>query len=92
MNTIIFFLAIVVLGLVIMAKIPGLEHMVRPSIDLIFTAIKALAENSVSWFIWLFKNVWKSHAELLTHLFLPASKLDPMYDIKVQNGEQEPDK
>lgn len=85
MSSIIFIFACVILVLVVMAKIPGLEHMVRPSIDLIFTFIKMLAENSVSWLIWVFKNMMKSHVELINHLIKPAEDLDPLYAVKKRN-------
>ena len=82
MNTIAFITAGVLLALVILAKIPGLEHTVRPLIDLVFTAIKAILENSIFWSIWLFKLLWDAHFELLTHLTLSAAAIDPTVEFK----------
>jgi hypothetical protein len=82
MNTILFISACVILGLVVLAKIPGLEHTVRPLIDLVFTAIKAILENLVSWLIWLFKVLWEAHLDLLKNLVLPAEAIDPSLAVK----------
>lgn len=77
MNTILFVAAGILLTLVVLAKIPGLEHTVRPLIDLVFSLIKVLAENIWSWSIWLFKVLWSSHMELAQHLIFKAETLDP---------------
>ncbi len=89
MNTIAFIAAGVLLALVILAKIPGLEHTVRPMIDLLFTAIKAILENMVSWGIWLFKLLWDAHMELMRHLLLSAESIDPSVAIKEQSDVKE---
>lgn len=85
MNTIAFVIAGVIIALVILAKIPGLEHTVRPMIDLVFTAIKAILENLVSWGIWMFKLLWDAHMELLKHLMLSPESIDPSVAIKKQS-------
>lgn len=77
MNTIVFVAAGALLALVVLAKIPGLEHLVKPLIDLVFSFIKVMGENMVSWSIWLFKLLWESHFELLQHLTLSAETIDP---------------
>jgi len=82
MNTIAFVLAGVVLGLVILAKIPGLEHFVRPTIDLLFTALKAILENGLAWSIWAFKSLWNAHVDLVRHLIYSAETLDPTVSVK----------
>lgn len=87
MNTIAFLAAAVVLALVILAKIPGLEHTVRPVIDLVFSGLKVVLENLSSWVIWLFKSIWSAHIEVVKHLVLSASALDPSHDIREQSDE-----
>lgn len=82
MNTILFITAGVVLGLVVLAKIPGLEHTVRPIIDLFFSAVKVVAENAVSWSIWCFKILWGAHFEVVKHLMLSAEAIDPSYEMR----------
>lgn len=82
MNTITFIIAGVLLGLVVLAKIPGLEHLVRPIIDLVFSFIKFVGENCFSWAIWLFKLLWGSHLELIQHLMLAAEDIDPSVALR----------
>ena len=82
MNTLILLSSCFVLALVILAKIPGLEHTVRPIIDLIFTLIKVIIENAYSWFIWLVKGIWGSHLELFSHLTNAAEDLDATIAVK----------
>ena len=82
MNTIILVLSAIVLGLVVMAKIPGLEHMVRPVIDLLFTMLKLFFANAYSWSIWLFKTLWRSHIEILKHLVLKDESIDPLAIVR----------
>jgi hypothetical protein len=87
MNTLAFIAAALVLGLVVLAKIPGLEHTVRPAIDLVFTGLKAVLENSVSWSIWLFKMLLASHIEVIRHLVMSAESLDPSHEIRKMSDE-----
>jgi small basic protein len=87
MNTLAFIAAAIVLGLVVLAKIPGLEHTVRPAIDLVFTGLKAVLENSVSWSIWLFKMLLASHIEVIRHLVMSAESLDPSHEIRKMSDE-----
>jgi multisubunit Na+/H+ antiporter MnhE subunit len=82
MNTLVFVSAAVILALVVLAKLPGLEHLVRPIIDLVFTAIKAILENLISWSIWLFKMIWDSHLEIVKHLILSEKDIDPTFEIR----------
>jgi len=85
MNTIAFIVAGVIIALVVLAKVPGLEHTVRPMIDLVFTAIKAVLETMVSWGIWMFKLLWDAHMEIFKHLMLSAEAIDPSVAIKKQS-------
>jgi hypothetical protein len=76
MNTIVFVAAGAILLLVVLAKIPGLEHLVKPLIDLLFSLLKVIAENMTNWFVVLFKLLWQSHMELMAHLVFKAESLD----------------
>lgn len=82
MNTIAFFAAAVVLGLIVLAKLPGLEHTVRPIIDLVFSLIKTIAESSTGWLIWMTKAVWGAHAEVVQHLVHSAESIDPTHAMR----------
>lgn len=87
MNTIAFIGAGLVLVLVILAKLPGLEHTVRPMIDMVFKGLQAVIENGFSWGIWLFKVLWSAHIELAQHLMFSAEAMDPTVAIREQSDE-----
>lgn len=76
MNEILVWLSVFVFGIIILSKIPGLEHFVKPIIDLLFTGLKFGIENSANWFIWLFKLLLGSHIELFKHFTLSNDALD----------------
>lgn len=82
MNTILFIGGGALLLLVVLAKIPGLEHTVRPMIDLVFSGFKFLAENLLSWSIWLFKLLMGAHIELARNMVLPAEAIDPSVEMR----------
>lgn len=81
MSTIFVVFGFGLMAIVIMAKIPGLEHTVRPIIDLVFTFLKAFLENAVSWSIWLFKVILDAHLELAKHLIYSAEDMDPSIEF-----------
>lgn len=87
MNTIAFVLASVVLVLVIMAKIPGLEHLVRPVIDMLFSGLKVAIESGFGWLVYLTKALWFSHIEVIQHLLLPPEAIDPTYALREQSDK-----
>jgi hypothetical protein len=82
MNEIMFWGACGIVAIMVMSKIPGLEHFVKPIIDLVFTFIKFVAENGTNWVIWSFKNLWGSHFEVIRHLLLPAEAIDPSQAVR----------
>lgn len=82
MNTIAFIVAGGLIVLVILSKIPGLEHLVRPLIDIVFSLLKVMAENAFSWTIWLFKALLSSHVELARNLVLDKDQIDPSQKVR----------
>lgn len=82
MNEIFFWAGISIVVIMVMSKIPGLEHFVKPIIDLLFTFIKFVAENGTNWAIWLFKNLFGSHLELAKHLTMSPEALDPSQAVR----------
>lgn len=85
MSTFFFILAVVVLVIVIMSHLPGLEHFVKPIINLLFTLLQALCVNGFDWFFFVVKAVWFSHLDLLKNLMYSAETLDPTIEIKAAN-------
>ena len=81
MSTLVFIVACVVLALIVMSRLPGLEHFVKPIIDLLFTALKVSIENLTAWTIFLFKSLWYSHLDLAKHLMFSAESIDPSVNV-----------
>lgn len=82
MSTLFFFVACAIIILIVLSRIPGLEHLVKPLIDLAFTGLKAALENAFLWGIVLLKILMSAHSELLNHLFKRAEDIDPTVEIK----------
>jgi len=81
-STILFFVAAVMLGLMVVSKLPGLEHFVKPTVDLLFTFIKFMASNMGAWSIYFLKVFMGSHGELIKHLVLSEATIDPSIDFR----------
>lgn len=82
MSTIGFFIGVFFLAIIVASKIPGLEHFVRPIVELVFYFIKLIFENGTSWTIWLFKSLWRAHLDLLENLLYKAEDIDPTINIE----------
>lgn len=82
MGLIVTIFAAFILLLIILSKIPGLEHLVKPIIDLVFTSLKWGVEHSVAWSIWFFKKIMSAHSEVLRHLIYSAEDIDPTLEMK----------
>jgi hypothetical protein len=85
MSTIIFILAGIVLAVVIMSRIPGLEHFVKPIVGLLFTILQAVLENAWAWGMFLWKTLWYSHLDVLKHLVLSEDAIDPSVRMKKES-------
>lgn len=81
MSTIVFIFACFIVVLIIASKIPGVEHLVRPVIDLVFYFIQAIAENGGAWIIWFVKSLLKAHQVLFINLTQDAEEIDPTSKI-----------
>lgn len=82
MSTILFLAGTFVLILVIASKLPGVEYLVKPVIDLLFYIVRLVLDNSLAWGIWLFKTLGRSHTELIQNLIYTASQIDPTVDLE----------
>lgn len=77
MNTLVFYILVSMVVLGIASVIPGVQHLVRPIVDLFFKLIQAIASTSVYWAIYVAKNLVDAHVEFVRHLMLDAKDLDP---------------
>lgn len=84
MSTILFFIALGVLVIVVMSKLPGLEHFVKPIISMLFSLLQAIVTNMWAWGIFIFKTLLYSHIDLAKHLIFDEDVLDPSLKMKNQ--------
>lgn len=84
MSTILFFIALGVLVIVVMSKLPGLEHFVKPIISMLFSLLQAIVTNMWAWGIFIFKTLLYSHIDLVKHLIFDEHALDPSLKMKNQ--------
>ena len=82
MNTLLFIVAGVVLALVASAKIPGMEHLVKPLVNMAFAGLQVAAANASYWVVWLAKLLLASHTDLVRHLLLSAEAIDPTMAVR----------
>ena len=82
MSTILIGILGSLLAIIILSRIPGLEHLVKPTIDHLMRLGKFLVENAFAWVIWFIKYVLNAHLDLLKNLYTPATELDPSLEMK----------
>lgn len=82
MSTFLFILLCVVVSVVVMSHIPGLEHFVKPVVELFFGLLKVLSENGFAWLIFAVKGLFSAHAELIEHLIKEPKEIDPTAEIR----------
>jgi hypothetical protein len=86
MSTLIFygslFIAAIVLVSFVASKIPGLDHIWRPIVGLLFTAVEAALTNLWAWSIFMIKTLLFSHVDLVRHLILSSDQIDPSHGLK----------
>lgn len=81
MDMIFFWAAAVIVIVLIASKLPGLEHFVKPFIDLLFYLLKAVLGGINSWSIWGVKALWKAHVDVFRNLTMTADAIDPTVSI-----------
>ncbi len=87
MSTILLYFGLAILALAICYKIPGLEHLVKPVVELIFWVFKTMLEHSGLWFVFAIKTLIAAHVSLFEHLTKSAQSIDITYDLR-KNDKQ----
>lgn len=83
MSTIVVILVVIVIAIAVISKLPGLDQLAKPMVDLLVTGIKTGAAAFVSWIVYMSKLVWDAHLVILEHLVKTQDELDP--SLKVRN-------
>lgn len=89
MSTLIFIASCFLLGLILMSKMPGLEHLIKPIVGVLFKGLETAVSLLWAWVIYLFKAVLRSHLELVKHLLWSAEAIDPSLPMREEAGKQQ---
>ena len=87
-HPVLLILAVVVIALFVLSKIPGLEHIVKPLVGAIFKLIEAVVALLWSWAIYSGKALLQAHVTFIKHLMLPASAIDPTDSLRREAEKQ----
>ena len=82
MSSIVMYFAGICILLVVLSFIPGLNHFVKPMVDLMFSLLKSLLEHGYSWFIWGIKRLFQAHIELFKNFTSTKEEIDPTEKVK----------
>ena len=72
------------LALFLLAKVPGVEHLVKPVIQIMVDLIKLVLGNAATWSIYFARGILNAHTDLLKHLTRPAAAIDPTMQYEQQ--------
>lgn len=85
MSPFIFVGAVFIVLLIVLSRIPGVEHLVKPLVSGVTWVFSTFMGGVGRWRLWGIKAVWRSHASLLMHLFTRRVDLDPAERIRAAN-------
>ena len=85
MSTVFLLAAAFIILLIILSKIPGVEHLVKPLVGGVTWVFSTFMGGVGGWLLWGVKTAWRGHAALLTHLFTRRAALDPAERVRVAN-------
>lgn len=84
MSTIVIYLIGFLLCLAAASKIPGLDQLVAPLMQLIAYCFKFIMEFAGAWSLYFVKILFRAHWVYLKHLFLSPDQIDPTYELREQ--------
>lgn len=82
MNTVVLIMLLIAGAIVLLSRIPGLEHLTRPLVELVVSAIKVTAATMAAWSVYVFKAVWGAHGDVVNHLTKSEAELDPSHAMR----------
>ncbi|HEY9017745.1 hypothetical protein [Thiomicrospira sp.] len=85
MSTVFLYISIAVLIIMIIAKLPGLEHALRPLWDALIKGIAAILSWGVLWVMAVFREAYYAHKVFFFNLFNPRHKVRPEERIEEIN-------
>lgn len=91
MSTIAIILVAALIAIAVISKLPGLDQLSKPLIDLLVSGIKAGTAAFASWVVYMSKLVWDAHMVILEHLIKSPEELDPSMKVRNKGGEPRDD-
>lgn len=87
MSTVALIIVAALIAIAVISKLPGLDQLSKPLIDLLVSGIKAGTAAFASWVVYMSKLVWDAHMVILEHLVKSADELDPSLKVRNKGGE-----
>lgn len=81
MSTIVMYFAGFIILLMVLDRIAGLKHLIKPVIDFISFIVTTICTNIGAWLMWMLKTLGRSHYVLAVHLVRTRDDLDPTEQI-----------
>lgn len=85
MLSVVFYIAALLLCIVILSLIPGINILFRPIIDGIGRLVPVLFISLSSYLLWFIKLIFKSHMDIVYHLTHKESKIN--YERMIDDEE-----
>jgi len=65
------------LALFLLSKVPGVEHLIKPLIQILIDLIKLVIGTAATWSIYFARGIVHAHTDLFKHLTRSAEAIDP---------------
>lgn len=91
MSTIAIILVAALIAIAVISKLPGLDQLSKPLIDLLVAGIKAGTAAFASWLVYMSKLIWDAHLVIAEHLVKSADELDPSLKVRNKGGDSSDD-
>lgn len=85
MSTFILLAAAFIILLIILSRIPGVEHLVKPLVNGVTWVFSTFMGGFGSWLLWGIKTAVRSHTSFFMHMFSRRVSVDPAEKIRQAN-------
>ncbi|GAB6035395.1 hypothetical protein [Galenea microaerophila] len=85
MSTIVLWIIIAALAIIILGKLPGLDHVLKPLFESVFTLLTEIFKQAFIWVMFVIRHILVAHRDFFYHLTNPRHKILPEERIKEIN-------
>ena len=82
MVTLVIILGCAVLLLIVMAKVPGVEHLVKPIIEGLSQVVKLCFVGAWVFGYWTVQRIWRAHMSVFKNTQETPQEIDPSYTAR----------